>query len=79
MDHIDGLRDPLGYLRRLQTSRQLGEEEDSDALNIYTVVEKITSDADTLRPEWPTAGTTGYDFANAVNTLFVDARGSRRS
>lgn len=77
VDHIDGLRDPLEYLQRLQNTRQLGEQEDSDALNIYTVVEKITSGVETLPPEWPTAGSTGYDFANAVNTLFVDAKGSR--
>jgi (1->4)-alpha-D-glucan 1-alpha-D-glucosylmutase len=77
VDHIDGLRDPLEYLQRLQTARELGKEEDSDVLSIYTVVEKITSGAETLPPEWPTAGTTGYDFVNAVNTLFVDAKGSR--
>jgi (1->4)-alpha-D-glucan 1-alpha-D-glucosylmutase len=77
VDHIDGLRDPLEYLQRLQTARKLGEDEDSDALSIYTVIEKIISGAETLPPEWPSAGTTGYDFANAVNTLFVDAKGSR--
>ena len=77
VDHVDGLLDPLAYLQRLQATRTLEEEEDSDALSIYTVVEKITSGAETLPPDWPTAGTTGYDFANAVNTLFVDASGSR--
>ena len=77
VDHVDGLRDPLEYLRRLQAVPKVSEEEDSDALNIYTVVEKITSGAETLPAEWPVAGTTGYDFANAVNTLFVDAKGSR--
>ena len=77
VDHIDGLRDPLEYLQRLQAVRKLSEEEDNDALNIYTVVEKITSGGETLPAEWPAAGTTGYDFANAVNTLFVDAKGSR--
>ena len=46
-------------------------------LNIYTIVEKITSGSETLPPEWPTAGTTGYDYLNAVNTLFIDAAGSR--
>ncbi len=77
VDHIDGLRDPLDYLQRLQGARQLGKEEDNEALNIYTIVEKITSGVETLPPEWAAAGTTGYDFTNAVNTLFVDAKGSR--
>ena len=77
VDHIDGLLDPLAYLQRLQATRTLNEEEDSDALSIYTVVEKITSGTETLPGDWPTAGTTGYDFANAVNALFVDAKGSR--
>ncbi len=48
VDHVDGLRDPLEYLRRLQAVPEVSEEEDSDALNIYTVVEKITSGAETL-------------------------------
>lgn len=76
IDHIDGLRDPLDYLRRLQSAGKLGRQDD-EALNMYTVVEKITSGLEELPPEWPVAGTTGYDFANAVNTLFVDAKGSR--
>ena len=46
VDHIDGLLDPLAYLQRLQATRGLNEEEDSDALSIYTVVEKITSGAE---------------------------------
>jgi (1->4)-alpha-D-glucan 1-alpha-D-glucosylmutase len=77
VDHIDGLRDPLEYLQRLQ---RIGTPADGDAdgaLNIYTIVEKITSGSETLPPEWPTAGTTGYDYLNAVNTLFIDAAGSR--
>jgi (1->4)-alpha-D-glucan 1-alpha-D-glucosylmutase len=77
IDHIDGLRDPLAYLQRLQEIPQPLGPGDSEALNIYTVVEKITSGRETLPAEWPTAGTTGYDYLNAVNTLFIDARGSR--
>ena len=78
VDHIDGLADPLEYLQRLQqTGAVKDDDDDSDALNIYTIVEKITSGTESLPSEWPTAGTTGYDFLNAVNTLFVDAAGSR--
>ncbi len=89
VDHIDGLRDPLEYLQRLQRiGTPAGRYDDgalnsvldstlNGALNIYTIVEKITSGSETLPPEWPTAGTTGYDYLNAVNTLFIDAAGSR--
>lgn len=77
VDHIDGLRDPLEYLERLQTVKKAAPGDDSDALNVYTVVEKIRSGTESLPQEWPTAGTTGYDFMNAVNTLFIDAQGSK--
>lgn len=40
---------------------------------LYVVVEKILSGTETL-PAWPTAGTTGYDFANDVSRLFVNPR-----
>ncbi|HWF38321.1 MAG TPA: malto-oligosyltrehalose synthase [Candidatus Acidoferrales bacterium] len=78
IDHIDGLRDPMAYLERLQKVDIPADPQDSDALRTYTVVEKITSGRETLPKEWPTAGTTGYDYLNAVNTLFVDAVGSRQ-
>jgi (1->4)-alpha-D-glucan 1-alpha-D-glucosylmutase len=38
------------------------------------VVEKILARFESLRGDWPIAGTTGYDFMNEVNGLFVDAR-----
>lgn len=78
VDHIDGLHDPLDYLERLQAARKKGPDDESDAPNLYTVVEKITSGTETLPKEWPTAGTTGYDFLNAVNTLFIDPAGWRQ-
>ena len=62
IDHVDGLRDPLAYLERLRARA-------GDAL-IY--VEKILGENETLPPEWPVDGSTGYDFANAVTGLFVD-------
>jgi (1->4)-alpha-D-glucan 1-alpha-D-glucosylmutase len=76
VDHIDGLRDPLEYLTRLQDAHGPHASDQGGALNTYTVVEKITSGTEPLPYEWPVAGTTGYDFMNAVNTLFVDPRGS---
>ena len=38
------------------------------------VVEKILTGDEQLRKDWPVHGTTGYDFANQVAGLLVDAR-----
>jgi (1->4)-alpha-D-glucan 1-alpha-D-glucosylmutase len=42
---------------------------------LFVVVEKILDRAERLPADWPTAGTTGYEFLNAVNGLFVDPAG----
>ncbi len=62
VDHIDGLWDPEAYLAELR-SRSGG---------VYTVVEKILEVGEELPPYWQTEGTSGYDFLNLVNPLFVD-------
>jgi (1->4)-alpha-D-glucan 1-alpha-D-glucosylmutase len=71
VDHIDGLRDPLGYLRRLQ--ERAHPAPGSRAKDLYVVVEKILSTGESLPSEWPVHGTTGYDYLNALNGLFVDS------
>ena len=63
IDHPDGLFDPREYLQRLQEAAGGG---------LYAIVEKILAMDETLPPDWPTAGTSGYDFLNLVNGLFVD-------
>ncbi|MFC1909254.1 malto-oligosyltrehalose synthase [Chloroflexota bacterium] len=74
IDHIDGLYNPLEYLLRLQhcITPQAGEAK--KAASFYVVVEKILSGDETLPEEWPVFGTSGYDFTNIVNSLFVDSR-----
>jgi (1->4)-alpha-D-glucan 1-alpha-D-glucosylmutase len=42
---------------------------------LYVVVEKILSAEEPLPKDWPVAGTTGYDFLNFVNRLYVDPVG----
>lgn len=39
---------------------------------LYVVAEKILSEGESLPTDWEVYGTTGYDFLNAVNSLFVD-------
>jgi (1->4)-alpha-D-glucan 1-alpha-D-glucosylmutase len=67
VDHIDGLADPERYLDRLAVASR----------GAYVVVEKILEQDEELPPSWSTAGTTGYDFLNAANRLFVDLEGEQ--
>jgi (1->4)-alpha-D-glucan 1-alpha-D-glucosylmutase len=62
IDHPDGLWNPKEYLERLQT----------DGRRPYVVVEKILSGDERLPSDWPVDGTTGYDFLNRTNGLFVN-------
>lgn len=67
VDHVDGLYDPGAYLRQL--SSRLGPE------SAYVVVEKILGPGEALPPQWPVAGTTGYDFLNDVMETMLDPEG----
>ncbi len=40
--------------------------------SLYLVVEKILERTEELPDDWPVHGTTGYEFLNCVNGLFVD-------
>jgi len=62
IDHPDGLADPAGYLRRLADA----------APGCWILVEKITEPGELLPPDWPVAGTTGYDALAEVNNLLYD-------
>jgi (1->4)-alpha-D-glucan 1-alpha-D-glucosylmutase len=69
IDHIDGLRDPRGYLNRLRERlSQSGATGDA----AYLVVEKILECGESLPADWPIQGTTGYDYLNFANRLLVD-------
>jgi (1->4)-alpha-D-glucan 1-alpha-D-glucosylmutase len=63
IDHPDGLWDPKQYFERLRSSADRP---------LYIVAEKILSGDEHLPEDWPVAGTTGYDFLNEVNGLFVN-------
>lgn len=47
----------------------------SSRQSFYVVVEKILAHDELLPSDWPVAGTTGYDFLNALNGVFVDREG----
>ncbi|MEK6375194.1 MAG: malto-oligosyltrehalose synthase [Acidobacteriota bacterium] len=69
IDHIDGLHDPVTHMRKLQARLADG---------FYVIVEKILAHDEELPAEFPVSGTTGYEFANALNALFVDSAGLQR-
>ena len=67
VDHVDGLYDPLSYLKWLRR----------DAGATYLTVEKILAFDEELPAQWPIEGTTGYEFLNYLNGIFC-ARERRR-
>ncbi len=65
IDHPDGLLDPKQYFDRLADA----------APKAWIICEKILEPGERLPSDWPLAGTTGYDFLNALNGVFVDRNG----
>ena len=66
VDHIDGLAKPRAYLERLRAAVPAG---------VPIFVEKILSDGERLRDDWPVDGTTGYEFLNELEDVFIDPEG----
>lgn len=72
LDHPDGLYDPEAYFCKLvEQCRRVGHAP-------YLVVEKILAVHENLRASWPVHGTTGYEFTNLLNGLFVVTSAARR-
>ncbi len=85
IDHPDGLYDPAQYYARLQES--VAEAANSRSIENdhavgegktpvvtrrpYMLAEKILASYEHLPEDWPIHGTTGYEFVNLVNGLFV--------
>ncbi|HEY4291926.1 malto-oligosyltrehalose synthase [Luteibacter sp.] len=77
-DHVDGLADPRRYCRqlrhrleRLRSQRPAGALRDA----AYVVVEKILASDESLRLDWRTDGTTGYEFMDQVSAVLHDDTG----
>ena len=66
LDHVDGLADPTGALRRLA----------QQAPDAWILVEKILIEDERLTAGWPVAGTTGYDAMARITGVQVDAAGA---
>lgn len=79
IDHPDGLYDPAAYFQQLQieAAKRLNVALEPDLqlgdprLPLYVAIEKILAPYERLPQNWLVQGTTGYEFANTVNGLFV--------
>jgi (1->4)-alpha-D-glucan 1-alpha-D-glucosylmutase len=81
VDHPDGLFEPEKYFRYLQDaclaqsplakSNGKGDRNGAER-TFYIVAEKILMPNEALRAAWPIEGTSGYNFLNLVNGVFVD-------
>lgn len=67
IDHVDGLYDPTGYLKRLRQYAPIS----------YIVVEKILELEEELPSYWPIEGTTGYEFMNFLNGIFIQLKNQK--
>jgi (1->4)-alpha-D-glucan 1-alpha-D-glucosylmutase len=72
VDHVDGLLAPGAYLARLRAA--LATAAPGRTLTVH--VEKILSGDERLPASWPVAGTTGYEFATAVDAVLFDPGGA---
>lgn len=68
IDHVDGLYNPAAYCRYLRDATTVA------GTPIALYVEKILARFESPRAGWHIDGTTGYDFMNVVNGLFVNPR-----
>lgn len=87
VDHPDGLFNPPQYFSNLQhacflalSNRKMSTSEfpshERDCA-IWIVAEKILGLEERLRPDWLVHGTTGYDYLNIVNRLFIAPQAER--
>jgi len=84
IDHVDGLLDPGQYLRLLQKRCAEAQARNIEhphsavdsgrAYPFYVIAEKILTGPERLSKDWPVYGTTGYEFLNMLNSVFVEDR-----
>ncbi len=88
IDHPDGLFDPASYFEMLQELTARAWDLDRATLAgpgqppdrpLYVVAEKILSGEEPLPSRWAVHGTTGYNYLNDLNGLFVDQSQARRT
>jgi (1->4)-alpha-D-glucan 1-alpha-D-glucosylmutase len=76
-DHVDGLANPRRYCRQLRHRlEQLRKQRPAGtSRDAYVIVEKILAADESLREDWRTDGTTGYEFMDEVSAVLHDPAG----
>jgi (1->4)-alpha-D-glucan 1-alpha-D-glucosylmutase len=84
LDHVDGLFDPIGYLRQLaeRLHQALPDafrdtptgNSDPAQLPVFVVVEKILAPGESLPATFRAHGTTGYELLRVVGGVLIDRR-----
>lgn len=74
IDHVDGIADPAAYLRALDRALRAAAP---DGRSPYLVVEKVLAPQETLSPDWPISGTTGYETMHHITGVLFP-RGAER-
>jgi (1->4)-alpha-D-glucan 1-alpha-D-glucosylmutase len=69
IDHIDGLKHPTDYVRKLRAL--FGDD-------CYIIVEKILDAKEQLPPAMDIQGTSGYEFLSYINQVITDRKGSEK-
>jgi (1->4)-alpha-D-glucan 1-alpha-D-glucosylmutase len=84
IDHPDGLFDPATYFSMLQDlaarawNVDRGPERDGRPDRpLYVLAEKILSGREALPMRWTVHGTTGYNYLNDLNGLYIDGGQAR--
>jgi (1->4)-alpha-D-glucan 1-alpha-D-glucosylmutase len=73
LDHIDGLRDPAQYCQRLR--RLIHDAQGAHRRPFYLLIEKILAEHEALPEFAGVAGTTGYEWLNAITHVLADGTG----
>lgn len=68
IDHLDGLNHPHNYLLMIR----------KEFPDLYLIAEKILNFPEDLPTDMPIQGTTGYDFLNCMNGLFVHKKNMKK-
>jgi len=75
LDHIDGLRDPGQYTKRLNQLVRKTRREAGLPPPFYIIVEKILSEGEATPALPGVAGTTGYEWLNLLTHVQLDGSG----
>ena len=79
IDHPDGLFDPAKYFEMLQDlAAESWDVPRRGSAPLYVVAEKVLSFREHVPAGWAVHGTTGYNFLNQVNGLFIESVNARR-